>query len=254
MPIKVTIRGPQIKQLEADLGAFVHKALPIATRSTLNVAAFETQDVARKRIRNQFVLRNRRTIQTVLVNRAFGAKVSRMQSSIGSTEQYMVDQEFGAVIPKKGKHGVPIPTSFSAGQGESARPRIRLPRVPLRRVQLSGRSSKRPPGQPKNKKQAFLFKVQDAVSAGGKRRTFFHDSRSGKKTGIYRVRGGSKRFKRGWPKGAEVKLLFALDKKAVVLGRKPWLKPSVDVVEKRMPRIHIESLTFQLKRHGLFRG
>ena len=254
MPARIKIDMKDIKQLERDLGAFKAKALPFATRNTLNVAAFQTQDVSKKRIRNRLVLRNRFTLQSVRVNQTKTLRISRQAAFVGSTADYMEDQEFGTIIPKKGKHGIPIPTSFSAGQGEKTQPRTRLPKGPNRfgRLHLGTVRRKRPKGQPKHRKQALLFKVQDAVLSG--KRSFFHDFKGGKKTGLFKVRGGRKNFKRGWPKGAQLKMLYSLESKSVRVPARPWLKPSVDVVRKRMLKIHRKSLVFQLKKHGLFKG
>lgn len=123
MAARITIISRDVKQLERDLGAFKAKALPFTTRNTLNVAAFQAQDVSKKRIRNRLILRNRFKLQSVRVNQTKTLIVSEQASAIGSIANYMEDQEFGTIIPKKGKHGVPIPTSFSAGQSESLRPR-----------------------------------------------------------------------------------------------------------------------------------
>ncbi len=95
--------------------------------------------------------------------------------------------------------------------------------------------------------------MQDSAATG---RPFFHQS-SKMKAGIYKSSkkmSFAKVYHRGWPVGAKVQLLFALDDPSVSIPRRPWLKPSVDVVTKRMPAIHIKSLRFQLKRLGLLQG
>ena len=249
--MKIRVDTKDFKRLERQLKTFKARAYPFATKATLNTAAFQTQDVAKKRIRNSLILRNKFILQSVRVNQTKTLDIKKQAAFIGSTSEAMETQEFGGTKTKRGRHGVAIPTSFSAGQGEQSRPRRKLPRPAntLRRLSLR-RGRRRPPGQPRTNKQALLFKVQDAVKSGS--RTFFHKFSGQKTTGVYRVKGGRKGFRTGWPKGAKIKLLYSLDEKVVNIPRKAWLKPAVDVVEKRLPSIHVKSLEFQLKRHGLF--
>lgn len=250
--MKISVDTNDYKKLERHLKTFKARAYPFATKNTLNTTAFAAQDVAKKRIRNTLVLRNKFIMQSVRVNQTKTLNVDRQAAFIGSTSEGMETQEFGGVKMKKGRHGVALPSAFSAGQQPGSRPRRKLPRPSntLRRLQLR-KGRHRPSGQPKTKNQAVLFKVQDAVQSG--KRTFFHDFGSKGGAGIYRVKGGRKGFKRGWPKGAKMKRLYSLEHKAVSIPRRPWLKPSTDVAAKRMPTIHLKSLRFQIRKHGLFK-
>lgn len=248
----IKIDSRDFKDFENALGTFRHRALPFAHKSMLNETAFVARKVAQIRVRNSMTLRNRFTLQSIRVNQSKTLNIRRQFSTVGSTEEYMEDQEVGGVKVKRGRHGVPIPTSFSAGQAENSRPRLKLPRRPNRLSVLRlGRSRGRPSGQPKGRKQRLLFKVQDAVSSG--RRIFFHDLGGGRGVGIFKVKGGRKGFKRGGPRGAKLKMLYSLSKPAVTIPRRPWLKPAVDVARKRMPDLYVKALKFQLRRHGLFK-
>ena len=242
------IDNKSIKRLESDLKAFAHKALPFATRNTLNMAAFDGQKESRSTISRDMVERNKFTKQSIRVVQAKTLNIKRQESIVGSTAGYMEDQEFGATKLSKGRHGVSIPTAYSAGQ-DGQKPRTKLPRRPnrlgvlkLRRAGLKGRKAK-------NRKQAILFKVQDAVTTG-KRHVFLD---LGKTEGIFRVVGGRKAFKRGWPKGAKLKMVHDMTRKSVTIKPRPWLKPSVDRTAERIPGFYRESLVFQLKRQRLFR-
>lgn len=246
----IRIDVTDFKDFENALGTFRHKALPFAHKSMLNETAFVAQNVAQKRVRNSMILRNRFTLQSIRVNQSKTLNIRRQFSTIGSTERYMLDQEFGGVRVKSGKHGVPIPTSFSAGQAEKSRPRMKLPRTRLPKLRLS-RNRKRPAGQPKGRRQAILFKIQDAVTSG--RRVFFHDFGTRRGVGIFKVKGGRKGFKRGGPKGAKLKMLFSFAKPVISVPRRPWLKPAVDAASKRMPALYVKALKFQLRRFGLFK-
>lgn len=240
------IDNKSIKRLEADLKAFAHRALPFATKSTLNMAAFDAQKEARATVSAKMVERNKFTRQSIRVDQAKTLNVRRQESAVGSIAEYMADQEFGGVKASKGKHGVAIATSFSAGQ-QGQRPRTRLPRKPNKLANIRLKRGKRTPA---NKRQRTLFAVQDAVSSGN--RTVFLDL--GRTKGIFRVVGGRKGFKRGWPKGARLKMLHDMSNKSVRIPRNPWLAPATKRTEKKIPGFYRKAIIFQLKRKGLFRS
>lgn len=247
--MRIIVDTKDFKKLERDLKAVNARAFPFATKETLNSAAFQAQEVAQKRIRNTLILRNRWTLGSIKFQKTTTLNISKQFTLVGSVADYMVDQEFGGTKRKTGRHGVPIPTALAAKQSEGSRPRLKVARPRLSKYRLLKRGH-RPPGQPKNKRQAILFKMQDSAATG---RPFFHQS-SRMKAGIYKSSkkmSAKKVYYRGWPAGARVQLLFALDDPSVPTPRRPWLKPSVDVVTKRMPAIHVKSLRFQLKRLGL---
>ena len=70
--------------------------------------------------------------------------------------------------------------------------------------------------------------------------------------GIFRVVGGRRGVKRGWPKGAKLKAVHDLTSQSVVIPATPWLKPAFDQVIPQLPTFYKKALTFQLKRFGLF--
>lgn len=241
----ITIKAKQIIEFTKDLKTFAHRAYPFATKNTLNQGVFFAQKLARKNIQQKMVLRNKHTIQSIRVDQTRTLNVSQQRSVVGSTAPYMVDQEFGVTITKTGKRGVSIPTGYSAGQ-EGQQRRTKLPRRPnkMANITLSGRRRKS-----KSKKQRILFAVQDAVKSGN-RYTYID---LGRRQGIFKVVGGRKGFKRGWPKGAKLKMVHDLTQQSVRIDPTPWLKPAVDNTAVIMPDIHLKSLVFQLKKHNLFR-
>ncbi|MCH9712679.1 MAG: hypothetical protein K0U20_08665 [Proteobacteria bacterium] len=236
----IKVDDKEIKKLERDLKTFGDRAFPFATKNTINTAAFKTREVAQKDISVKMIERNRFTKQSVRVVQSRTLHVSRQAATVGSIADYMADQEFGGVKRKQGKEGVAIPTGFSAGQYKQE-PRTRLPRKPNRigniRLQQRGRRAK-------NRKQAIVFRIQDAVRTG--KRYIFLDL--GRKKGIFRVVGGSRNIKRGVPKGAKLRMVQDLTEQAVVIPRNPWLKPAVDNVAVMMPGMYRNALRFQLKR------
>ena len=236
----------EIEEFERDLKTFARRAFPFATKATLNTAAFTGQKIARNDVKASMVLRNRFTIQSIQVEQSRTLMVNRQSSSIGSTVDYMATQEFGGVVSASGSQGVAIATGYASGQ-ENAEPRTRLPRKPnkLRNIQLNRRRGK----TGKNKKQALLFKTVNAVKTG--QRYFYHDFERSK--GIFKVIGGSRTVKRGWPKGAKIKMVWDMSQKSVTIPRNPWLKPSIDKTRAFMPGIYRDALQFQLNRQGIFR-
>lgn len=241
----IEIDVKELIKLEADLKKFAARALPFATRQTINQAAFETMRGYKAAARNEMVLRNKWTEKSIQVEKSKTLRVSDQAAVVGSIAEYMSTQEFGGTERgDRGKHK-PIATSYAAGQGEHAQPRTRLPRKPnklsniqLRRLQ--GRKAK-------TRKQAMIFAVQEAVLSG--ERTVYLDL--GRRKGIFRVIGGRKKFKRGWPKGAKIKMLWDLSRQSVRVPRNPLLGPATTSVQQKMPGYYIDAIRYQLKRHKI---
>ena len=243
----ITVDTSDIKELEKDLKAFHARAFPFATKNTLNSAAFKARETWQKDIRVKMITRNKFTERSILVEQSRTLNVRRQSATVGSTADYMIDQEFGGTKNKTGKEGVAIPTSFSAGQGEQV-PRTKLPRKPnnIRNIRLKGRTR-----TARNRKQSLLFKMQDAVTTG--KRFIFHDFGSGRKKGIFRVVGGGRRFKRGMPKGAKLRMVYDMSEQVVDIPKNPTLKPTIAATQILMPGMYAKSLKFQAKRLGLFK-
>jgi hypothetical protein len=248
-----------VRKFEKDLGRFVPSAFAFATRSTVNGMAFKAQSVGRKQIGRKMIERSKFTRQTVQVDQTRTLDVDRQAAVVGAVKRmgknvnagFLEKQEFGGVKTKTHRYGTPIATSFSSGEGEGSQPRRRLPisKHTIRKIILH-KARARKKGQPKTKKQKMLFKVQDAVESGN--RVIF--AQNGRKKGIFRVVGGRKGTKRGWPKGARLKMLHNLSRDSVRIPRNPWLSPAVEVAKRHGPEIYLKALKFQVERHGLFSG
>ena len=235
----VKINDDDIKQLESDLKTFAKRAYPFATKNTINSAAFEAQKLYRRNADNNMIHRNKFTRQSIQVEQARTLNVSRQAATVGSIAPYMVDQEFGKNIVKKGSEGVPIATSYAAGQGENAQPRTRLPRKPntMKSIQLAKRRKRG-----KTRRQQNLIVIK-AAAKSGRRYVFLETHRT---KGIFRVLGGQRR--------PRIKMIWNMENTSVVVPANPMLKPAVDQVRKLMPELYRKSLVFQLKRQGLFKG
>jgi len=227
-----------IWKYERDLRKFADKAFPFATRNTINRGAFTAQKKAKENVREQMTLRNRFTERTIqVVPEKTELNISRQEARVGSTADYMEDQEFGHIKRKGGKDGVPIATGYSAGQ-QGQQPRSRLPRKAnkLQNIQLSKRRGRKGA----SKMQANMIKVKQAAESGQK--YVFLDLRRG--PGIFKVLGGKRR--------PRIKMVWDLSRQSVVIPKNPWLKPAVDETQPLMPGFYRDSLEFQARRNGLF--
>jgi hypothetical protein len=108
MQIKADFK--EIKKLENFLDKFNRTGIKYATRNTLNTLAFDVRKQAQGFIQDNFINRNKWTVNSVQVNMAKGFNIDNMQSEVGSTQGYMEMQEVGGrAKPKTGKN-LPIPT------------------------------------------------------------------------------------------------------------------------------------------------
>lgn len=232
------INDKDIKRMEGDLKAFADRALPFATKNTLNQAAFTAQREAREGIRKTMTLRNPFTERSIQVEQTRTLNIRQQAAIVGSTADYMEVQEFGGSKVRKGKEGVAIPTTYSAGQGEGVQPRTRLPRKPnkLTNIRLSQRNKGRG-----SRRQRNLVAVKQAASSGSK--YVFLDL--GRRQGIFKVTGGKRRPK--------VRMVHDLSRDSVTIPKSPWLGPAVAATVPKIPQLYAASLRFQLKRLNLFR-
>lgn len=239
------IKLEDVEEYEDHLKTFKQRAFPFASKNALNGSAFKARELWQQDIKSEMINRNAYTRNSIRVEQARTLIVSRQAATVGSIAPYMEVQEFGGTKTSPGKEGVAIPTSYAAGQVEQ-QPRTRLPRKDnkLSNIRLSNRRSKRG-----TNKQRLLLKVQNAVKTG--RRHIFHDF--GRTKGLFRVVGGRRSVKRGWPEGAQLRMVYDMSDKTVTIPRNPTLKPVIDKAREYMPEIYIKALRYQLQRHGLFK-
>jgi hypothetical protein len=252
----VSIDTREIDRLSKDLKNFTKAAFPIATQRFLNNSAADAMRQARSIIKVDMILKNKFTERSILFNPTRKTlKINQMFSAMGSTQEYMADQQFGAVKFKTGKHGVAIPTSEAAGQGRS-KPRTKavISRNKLQNLILQNRNirvgkSKR---KPAHEKQRNLLIVKRAIKTG-KRYAYMVLGDSGQTEGIFKIIGGMKTTKRGWPEGARLKMIYDLSRPSVVIPKNDWIEEAVDGTKVKMPRMFIKELQNQARRHSLFK-
>lgn len=233
------VRAKSIRIFESQLKAFRERALPFATKQAINSYAFKAQSIARDGLKSDFVLRNRFTASSIRVNQTRSLNIKEQESSVGTTVDYMREQEFGGHKTKQGKHGVTIPTSASAGLAESAKPRTRVPRPRLKMSSI--RLSKSSRSKYSSQKQANVVAIKQALARSQK---FVYLELKNRK-GIFQIRGS----KKNW----QLRMLYDLTRTSISFRARPWLAPAVEQTQKHMQVIYFKALKFQLERFNLFK-
>jgi len=229
----------QIKRYERDLKAFAAQAFPYATKATLNEAAFHAQKEWRTQIGRKMIERNKYTRQSIQVDRARGNQVLLQQATVGSIAPYMHLQESGGTIGKEGREGVPITTSYAAGQGMKTQPRTRLATRMNRRKAIRLQKGKR---KGANRAQRNLLAVREAAKSGQKHVYL----KTARKQGIFRIIGKGRK--------AKPRLVHDLTEQSVSIPKRPTLAPAVAATGRQLPAFYARALRFQLRRRGLFRA
>lgn len=242
-----TVDVSDFKKLERHLKTFKRTALPYATRDAINTGVYKAQLEARAEVKGGMITRNAFTTQSIQYEKSRSLKIERQIAVVGSTQDYMADQEFGGTKHKKGKEGVWIPSAYSSGEGSI--PRKKLPRKPndIRNINLlKGHKFG------KTQKQRNFVAIKMAVKTNSR----FVFLEMGKKKGIFKVVGGSirKNKKSGkYIKPKEIKIVHDMTHDSVRIPERKWLYPSVMRIKDIMPQIAVEAMWKQVKRHRLFK-
>lgn len=238
-----TIDVKDIKKFERQILTFKEKALPHATKATINNAVYKAQQEARKEVKSTMILRNAFTIQSIQYDKATSLDINSQVAIVGSTQKYMSDQELGATKEKTGKEGVSIPSPYSSG--ESGLPRKRLPRSAnaMKNIELM-----------KGKKKGVNLRQRNfvAIKLAVQKKSRFVFLQLGKQKGIFRVMGGSMRGKK-YQRPKELKKVHDLTHDSVKIPVNKWLYPSVMRVKALMPEIYVNELWKQIKKYNLFK-
>lgn len=212
-----------IKKLERDLKRMKSKALPYATRSTLNSMAFFARKEAQANIKEKMTLRNTFTVNSVRVDRAKGLNISTQEAVVGSIAQYMDDQEFGGVKRRRRGRSVSIPTAASAGQSGA---RTRLPRAAYKMGAIALRSGR----VAVNRKQRNAIAI--ATNLGG-----FAYLDLGTRKGIFKI------AKNGRPT-----MLHDITRPSVRIPATKWLLPASTSAAAKRGEFYRSALDYQLAR------
>lgn len=222
------INDRDIKKLEKRLKLINERALPFATKETINGMAFGAQKLARQDIQQRMTLRNKFTMSSVLVDQARGPNIPSQFARMGSIADYMDEQEFGGTKSRKSGRSVGIPTSFSAGQ-RGAKPRTRLPRKAYQMAQIMLR---------KGGKRGANSKQQNAINIASSLGGFTYLD-LGRRKGIFKI------DKKGNPT-----MVHDLTRASVRIPALKWMKPAVDTIVSKRGEFYAKALSFQLDRMG----
>lgn len=220
------IQSRDIRNLERQLLTLARQSMPYVTQRTLNDAAFDAMGVIKGNIADSMITRNTWTARSIRVDKSGRGPISRQRAIVGSTADYMEDQEFGGV-----KHGKSIPTTYSAGQSPTARQRTRVPRKANRigNIDLVTRYASRGV----NNRQRNLLAV--------KSREKFVYMDLGRRKGIFRITGTKKNPK--------INMVQDLTRNSTPIPKNPTIGPGFNDAVTRIPTYYAAALRFQLRRH-----
>ena len=231
--MKLSVDTRQIRKLVKDLEKTRAKALPYATREFVNSAAFLARDHWIQRAESTMKLRSQFTKKSIQVDKARGLQVSQQVSRVGSIADYMLTQEDGATIGKKGRVGTPIPAA-APGKRKS-RGRLAA-KNRLQAITLAGKGGAGGTGRSwRQRRNAAAISIA-ARHGGG---VVFLDL--GKRKGLYRI-SGTKR-------GLRVKKVWDLSQTSVRVPRNPMLEQTMREMGPLMPGLMEKALLYQLRFH-----
>ena len=222
-----------VDELEKDLETFKKRALPFATKATINDLAWTAREIAQKQITKKFVERNKWTGRSVMVNTTRTLSIRNQASEVGSTQDYMRQQEEGAIQRGTGTQGKAIPTSASAGQ-KGAQPRTK---VPMKTNRIQNIMLERRLKRARSSKAQNLVVALKLAKESGDRHVFLKRNTHAVKTGVYRINRN------------KLTMVQSLEKKTVRINPTPWLQPSSRLASKQSDRLYRKNLLFQLRRH-----
>lgn len=227
--IRVDLRD--FKRLSKDLESISKAALPHAARNALNAMAFEGRKLWQAEMGKAFTLRNDWTTRRLFVDKAKGATLAGMRSTLESPDAFLLKQEAGGV-----EHHV-VPTGVATAEGRGASPRRRLVSKPNKVANIAlakqSRSSKR--------KQRNAIAIRQAAAKGGQRFVFLVLP---KRRGLFKLRGGKRNL--------ELDMVWDASKGQHVVPRSPTLQRSIGRLTPKVPALLTSALIDQLKRHKAF--
>lgn len=206
------------------------RSFAYAIRNTLNDAAFGTMRRSKRRIQDDFTVRDKRySVGGVTVRRARGLDVDRMFSATGHIRPEMAMQETGGVARSKDGKTKSIPSTSAAGQGikthrnKKVRKANFLSKIHTDTSRLRSKARKRTSSK---KQEAFVMTLM--AKREGKKFLFLDFRWTAKQgRGIFKIMGTKRRPK--------VRLMHSMKEKEVKVKSRPWLNPSAKDERVRIP-------------------
>lgn len=229
--MKLSVDVRQLQKLERHLQTYASKALPYAVRNGLNAQAFEARKEWVGQLGKDFTLRNTFTARSIRVVKSTARRtISSMESRVGSGLAYMAQQESGFTRSKRGKHGVPIPTTGASGQAKGGK-RTRSIR---RKNYLTNLSVAARVGGGRQRRNAVAIVM--AAKTGG---VAYLDL--GRRKGLFRVEGRKK--------GMSIRMLYDLSKASTTTKAHPTMHRAIAALSPRMAGLQKDALLAELKKH-----
>lgn len=218
----------ELKKLERTLLDVQKRALPYATRQTVNDLAFGARQIWQKQtLPGKLQLRSKWTESSIRVDKAQGLMVAAQEAVVGSVADYLGDLEGGVTEHKKGKHGVPVP---GAPLG-----RRRMPKAhQLGAIKLL-------PRVPGHRSRQVAAALAMARRRGGPQFAFLQLKRG--KEGIYKLDPSKKKL--------AVRKVWSLSKASVTIPAHATMGPAVERALPLGAEAYRKALTFQLRRLGM---
>ncbi len=228
------MEGKELLRFGKAIEDFGEKQFPVINGIALNRTAFETRKEYVKNVESKFTLRNKGTVRSIQFRKAKGFNPKTQESSVGSTMEYMAQQEFGGVRTTTGKKGISLPTTTASGEARGSRPRKK--QVPRSKRRSSIRLT-RVTVKAHNRKQHVVNTIR-AVAAKGSGKFAYLPIQGAK--GIYRITGKGKR--------AKIKMIYSLSKKSIPIKKQPTLIPAVNTIIPQMPGFYKEAAEKRMKK------
>lgn len=235
----VSVDASDFEKLQKDLHFLRRKALPHAVRNGLNDEAFGARKIWQTEISQTFNEKNKYTRRSIRVEKARGTDLHRMEAVVGSTADYMDEQEEGATLRSSGSYGTPIPTATASGEGrvrgsDRKRP-VRAPNK-LDAINIAPRVKK-------GSRHVRLAGTIALANRKGYNYVFLNLGRKGQKTGIFKLTGGKRRTK--------LRMVWDLSEQSVRLKPRPTMAPTVANVRGWAAGLHRRAMIDQMRRHKL---
>lgn len=238
MPVNIKLELRGIEKMTRDLETMAKRSVPFAARSTLNDLAFVARGLWQEEMHSSLTLRNKYTQRSTVVVRCQTLKMSDMEASLGSPLEYLKSLEYG--LPEKASHTWrPIPTEIAAGQARGTLKAGRRKAVKaVFNIKQLGNLKARAGGGSRKARNARA--VRQALKTS--KRLALLDM--GKKKGIYRIGGGSRR-------NPLISKVYDLTRRVTPMPRIPTLQRTLVKTLGRAPAIAYKRLLEQLQRNHI---
>lgn len=226
------------KEDARKLRLFSDKALPAAVEYTLNELAVQTWKRSKRDLKDNFTLRNTWTARNMAFEKVAPGRrdISRMKSMAGSRLEYMREQQEGVTKSARGKHGVPIPTTSAAGEGQGRTRRKRVLRKHyMSNLKMAQGAFVRAKRSAWSSKLVLPFVI--AIARKMRKRFIYWESPRGKR-GIFQIDGD------------RLNMIYDLSEKRVTSSPRPWLADATDKVTPMFRKLYGKALFFQLRKLG----